>query len=105
MDNRGKITTMIVNASEMSQNKDCGNELIIHEDNLKRLIDDLVNLLPIHDVSCCYLVYLYMDYEGIQDEMYLFKSKKKAIDKMNELNANPKKWDGEEYHVKKLNCN
>jgi len=37
----------------MIQNKDCGTELIISEDNLKRMIDELVNLLPIHDVSDC----------------------------------------------------
>jgi len=35
----------------MIQNKDCGTELIISEDNLKSIIDELVNLLPIHDVS------------------------------------------------------
>jgi hypothetical protein len=77
----------------------CYIELIMTEENKKQ------EQCTIQNVSCCYLVYLTVDYEGIQDEMYLFKSNKKAIDKMNELNANPKKWDGEEYYVKKLNCN
>lgn len=54
------------------------------------------------NVSCFYLVYLYIDYEGIQDEMYLFDSNIKAINKMKELNGNTKKWSGEEYCVKEL---
>ena len=54
------------------------------------------------NVSCFYLVYLYIDYEGIQDEMYLFDSNIKAINKMKELNDNAKKWNEKEYCVKEL---
>ena len=54
------------------------------------------------NVSRFYLVYLYIDYEGIQDEMYLFDSKIKAINKIKELNDNAKKWNEKEYCVKEL---
>jgi hypothetical protein len=59
----------------------------------------------LHSVSCFYLVYVDVDYEGIKEDMMLFNTRQKAEEYAKNENENGE-WCGiGEYKVKELNCN